>query len=272
MKLNHDNYYTPKADLEYMSNSQYKAWLDCPARQAAIMRGEWTEAEKLVFLVGKYVDQSLLTPDTLPALIDANRDEIMTKKGELRADFTLAEKMIARAKRDDLFMGALDGEHQRVVTWEMFGIQWRAMFDACDPERGTLTDLKTCRDFEPQWDDKTRTKLPFYERFGYWTQLAIYREGYKATFGHYPEYVTLACVTKQAYPRIKVIVFEQDVGNSCDRFAHELEKIEANLPRIIEMRTAAVAGLPYDFPRCESCDYCADSGECKIERAESLVW
>jgi hypothetical protein len=30
--------------------------------------------------------------------------------------------------------------------------------------------------------------------------------------------------------------------------------------------------LPYDFPRCESCDYCADSGECKIERAESLVW
>jgi hypothetical protein len=266
------NYHAPEANRQYMSNSQYKSWLDCAAKQAAIMRGEWKDEEREALLVGSYVDRALLTPDELPAFIERHKDAIQTKKGEPRAAFQIADKMIERVKRDDLFMGSLDGCHQAVVTWEMYGIQWRAMLDAVDPARGTLVDLKTVRDFEPQWNAELKIKLPFYESWAYWRQLAIYREGYKSAYGNYPAITAIAAVSKHEHPRLKVIVFEQDVGNSCDRFAHELEKIEANLPRIIEMRAAAVAGLPYDFPRCEQCDYCAETGEAKMELAESLVW
>lgn len=268
LNINQENYHSPEFNRTHLSNSQYKAWTDCPAKQAAIMRGEWQDDERIALLIGSYVDYALLSPELLPGFVERNRDSIMTKKGELRADFEVAEKMIARAKRDDLFMGSLDGQHQTIATWEMFGVQWRAMFDACDPERGTLVDLKTVRDFEPQWNAETKMKLPFYESWNYWRQLAIYREGYKSLFGEYPKVVAIAAVSKSSHPRLKVIQFDTN-----ERFAQELDKVEMRLPEIVEYRMAAneLTHLP-EFPNCGKCDYCAETQEAKMELAESLVW
>jgi hypothetical protein len=268
MTITTENYHAPEANRQYMSNSQYKSWIDCAAKQAAIMRGEWVEDEKEALLVGSYVDRAILTPDELPAFIERNKDSIQTKKGEPRAAFAIADKMIQRVKRDDLFMGSLDGCHQEVVAWEMFGIQWRAMFDAVDPDRGTLVDLKTVRDFALQWNADMKMKLPFYESWNYWRQLAVYREGYKSKYGDYPTITAIAAVSKHEHPRLKVIQFD-----NVERFARELDKIEVNLPQIIAYRDEALsrAGAVV-LPRCEECDYCAETGEAKMELAESLVW
>jgi hypothetical protein len=262
------NYHAPEANRLYMSNSQFKSWTDCPAKQAAVMRGEWVEDEKEALLVGSYVDKAILTPDELPAFIELNKDSIQTKQGKPRAAFEIADLMIQRVQRDDLFMGSLDGCHQEVVTWEMFGTEWRAMFDAVDPDRGTLVDLKTVRDFVPQWNAESKTKLPFYEAWNYWRQLAIYREGYKSKYGKYPVITAIAAVSKHAHPSLKVIQFDNE-----ERFTHELKKIESALPAILAYRQQVITGQEIlQLPRCEDCDYCAESGDAKMEMAESLVW
>lgn len=264
LKVTAENYYSAEADREYMSNSQFKGWLECPARQWAKMNGLWRDDEPIAFLVGKYVDVSLLTPDAKGEFMSANCDAITTKQGRLRADFETAEKMIARAKRDDLFMGSISGDTQALITWEMFGIKWRALIDVVDPERKTLVDLKTVRDFEPQWCPERKMKLPFYERFDYWRQLAIYREAYQAQFGHAPEVIAIAAVSKHEYPRLRVIQFDNQ-----ERFGNELRKIEAALPDVISYREANSAD---DVPACGQCDYCAENSYAKMEMAESLAW
>jgi len=267
MNINTENYHAPEANRQYMSNSQYKGWMDCAAKQAAIMRGEWVEGEREALLVGSYVDKAILTPAELPAFIERNKDSIQTKKGEPRAAFAIADKMVERVKRDDLFMGSLDGCHQEVVTWEMFGVPFRAMFDAVDPNRGTLVDLKTVRDFALTWNAAASMKLPFYESWNYWRQLAIYREGYKSKYGDYPTITAIAAVSKHEHPRLKVIQFD-----NAERFARELDKIEVNLPQIIAYRDEALSrAVIVVLPRCEDCDYCAETGEAKMELAESLV-
>jgi hypothetical protein len=267
MNLTETNYYSAEANAAYLSNSQYKSWLDCPARTAAEARGEWVEDERDALLVGNYVDTALLTPDLMEQFLSKNSDAIFTKRDKaLRAPFVLADTMVARCKRDALFMGALDGDHQVIATWEMYGVMWRAKFDSVDPSRGVLTDLKTVKSFDSEWSAEHKMKLPFYEVWHYWRQMAIYREGYKALYGKYPEVCTIAAVSKQAHPRLKVLVMDND-----EAFARELEKVEANLPTIIAHREMLAHNLPV-FQRCGRCDYCAETGECDIEHAEKLVW
>lgn len=56
MKLTNDNYFSPEANREYFSVSQYKTFLDCPARAMAEIRGEYKEPMTTALLVGSYVD------------------------------------------------------------------------------------------------------------------------------------------------------------------------------------------------------------------------
>lgn len=274
MTLTSKNYYSKEANRLYMSNSEYSDWLDCPARKAAKIQGKWQDEETIAMLVGKYVDTALLEPQDFESFCKAYNGKIEKARGGKRTEFETADAMIERCKRDDLFMGALDGTHQQIATWEMYGIEWKARYDNVDPERGVLTDLKTCRDFEPSWCNERKMRLPFYEAWDYWRQLAIYREGYKALYAKYPALVTIAAVTKQPVPRIKVLVFDGKAGNNglC-RFERELEKIQEKLPEIIAMRDKAHNGeSPDTFTHCGKCDYCAESQGAAIEQAESLVW
>lgn len=274
MNIDATNYYTKKSNELYMSNSTFGAWLECPRREAAIAQGKWTPEENTAQLVGKYVDCALLEPQEFGTFCRQYTGKIEKQRGGKRSEFELADAMIERCKADELFMGAIEGTHQQIATWEMFGIKWKARFDNVDPERGVLTDLKTCKDFEAIWDNERRMRLPFYEAWSYWRQLAIYREGYKALYGDYPKLVTIAAVTKQARPRLKVLVFDGKAGNNglC-RFERELEKVREELPGIVTNRKKAFGGWEIKgFTACGKCDYCAETLEATIEQAESLVW
>ena len=55
MILTPENYFSPEADREYMSVSQYKSFLKCEAAAYAELTGEWQREEKEAFLVGHYV-------------------------------------------------------------------------------------------------------------------------------------------------------------------------------------------------------------------------
>ena len=55
MILTRENYRSPEAELYYMSNSQFKSWVECESRQVAMLAGEWVEEKSTPFLVGSFV-------------------------------------------------------------------------------------------------------------------------------------------------------------------------------------------------------------------------
>ncbi|WP_313264456.1 PD-(D/E)XK nuclease-like domain-containing protein, partial [Enterococcus sp.] len=53
IKLNDDNYYDNEADWQYMSVSQYKNFLKCPAAALAKLKGDWQpSSDPIALLVG----------------------------------------------------------------------------------------------------------------------------------------------------------------------------------------------------------------------------
>lgn len=65
MELTAENYYSPEANAEYMSVSQFKSFagtdgkLACEAEAMAELRGEWEMKKTTALMVGSYVDSYL---------------------------------------------------------------------------------------------------------------------------------------------------------------------------------------------------------------------
>lgn len=262
LELSHATYHSLDADRVYMSSHQYADWVECAAREFARQAGKYDPPDKEAFLVGNYVDCALLTPDKFPAFLEANADLLLNNKAKKYAPIVRADEMIERAKRDPCFMLALQGEHQVIVVWEMFGVWWKAMLDVVDSGHGWLCDLKTCASFDMfEWSDYYRKKVPFYER--YWPQFAIYDQAYKSRHEVPPDALAMAAITKQAPPDIDIWAFE-----SRERFAMELADIEAKLPEVMDMKAGKIPPSA-----CGVCDFCRAHKVLEtttIKRAESF--
>jgi hypothetical protein len=220
-------------------------------------------------IIGKRVDIALLTPDKL-AEYDASeeaREWLFTKAGKPNAAHAVTERCIARVKREKDAKLLLGGEHQVLLTFDINGIPWRCAIDDLDLEGGTLTDLKTCRDFDAQWTiiNGKNTKVPFYEAHGYWTQLAVYSHAVKQVHGKNVVCFILA-VTKQDPADLAAFLFALE-----DRMDRELDVIAHLQPAILEWKA-----MPIDtVPRCGKCDYCRATKTLDLDNltpAESLCW
>ncbi len=53
--LSKENYYSNEIDRQYMSNSQYKSFLQCEVATMAKLNGEWTPSTSEALLFGQYV-------------------------------------------------------------------------------------------------------------------------------------------------------------------------------------------------------------------------
>lgn len=260
MSLDLASYHSTEANREYLSNSQYKDFMECAAKTKAILDGKWVDEEKSkALMMGSYVDNALLTPERLPAFIESTKEFWFKrerkskanpnppfKMDEPKADKETCDRMVARCQRDKFFMLALQGQHQVIVTWEMFGVWFKAMMDVADPDSGYFCDLKTCAAFDQfEWSDFYKRKVPFYEK--YWSQFgAFYVPAYTAKFGKPPTAVVMAAVTKQDPPDIDIWSFD-----ALDRFQDELSDIEQNVGQVMAWKTGK-----QEPRRCGSCDYC----------------
>ena len=108
LKLTADNYYSPEANMEYMSASQFKAFRKCEAAALAELRGEWNRPSTTALLVGSYVDAYF--SDELPQFI-AEHPELFKKDGTLKAEFQQAEAICKRLDGDELARMLLSGKH-----------------------------------------------------------------------------------------------------------------------------------------------------------------
>ena len=246
MVLTAENYYSKEANLAYMSVSQFKDFngtygkMACEFEAMEKLHERWTPEKSTPLLVGGYVDAYF--EGSLEQFKKEN-PELFTQKGELKAAYKKAEEIIARIERDAYFMKYLSGEKQKIMTFELFGVQWKIKMDSYIPGVAivdlkimqSITDLKWVRDLG---------YLDFVRYWGYDIQGAIYQKGVEILTGKkLPFYIVAA--TKENEPDIRIIHVTQNYLDEA------LSVVETNLPRVLRVKNGA-----YAPDKCELCDCC----------------
>ena len=226
MILNNENYYSPEANQEYMSVSQYKAFMNCEAAAMASISGKYERPTTRALLVGSFVDRYF--EGTLNEFLKEN-PALYTRKHELRAEFKRANQIIETVKTDPKFMDAMSGEKQRIFTFELFGVKWKAKLDSYNPGKA-ITDLKVVARMD---------KLPMWR---YDLQGAIYQKGVEIVTGEkLPFY--LAVVTKER-------VMDRDIWQiPQSTLDMALRQVEENIGRYADIKGFCIGEYSaYEFP------------------------
>lgn len=264
MELTRENYYTPDADWEYMSCSQYQAWNECEARELAKLQGRWVDEEKEAFLVGNYFHTHFESPEAHEQFCNEHFDKIFktkTIKGKggmpdqtvvtgKYAPYEQADKMIAVAEGDELIRSLLDipGENEMIMRGQLFGVPWRIRLDKYVSDGRMIIDYKTVANIsELRWSNEMREKVTFIDAYGYMMRAAVYSEIEKqnAQSDKDPNFLIIA-ISKQDYPDKEVLML-----NHRQRYDYELEKIKERLPMIQMIKEGRAKPK-----RCGFCDYC----------------
>jgi hypothetical protein len=256
MRLNESNYFSTDAGAAYMSASQLKRFLECEALALAELAGETVRETTTALLVGSYVDAHF--SGCLEQFI-ATHPELYTNKGELRADYRQAQDIIAYMEADPLLMRMLDGEHQRIVTGEIYGVPFKGKIDSLlSAEQcraiaddypgmaedlmmadGAIVDLKIMRDMEAVWP-KGGSKTTFVTGWRYDLQMAIYQ---KLIGKELPCYLVVA--TKEKPPNKELVVIHRA------ELKLALEEVEDLIPRFYHLKQH-----PEEAIRCGRCAWC----------------
>ena len=233
MILTNENYYSEKANREYMSVSQYKQFCKCEAMTMAELNGEWKRPKSTALLVGSYVDSWF--EGTLEEFKLENT-EIFKKDGTLKADYIQAEEIIARVQSDPVFMEYMSGEKQRIFTATLLGVPWKIKIDSLHKDK--IVDLKVMRSMERIMGKS------FVEHWGYDLQMAVYAAVVKEATGLDLE-TYLAVVTKQSPSDLEVISIPKW------RRQEILDDMEKRMPRIVQVKNGLI-----EPERCGVCEYC----------------
>lgn len=259
MELTKDNYYSPEADREYMSCSQYQDFLDCEAATMAKMHGLYVPKETEALLVGNYVHTALESDEAHEEWCNAHFEDIYKvkvdkKTGEFTitgkyAPFEKADKLIQTFLADETFKKFLlmDGENEKIMTGKLFGIKWKIRLDKYTPER-IIIDYKTCADLtKTEYNPDTSERECFLESYGYLMRAAVYSEIEKQNTKRNEDapFIILA-VTKQDFPDKGAYLL-----NHRQRYDYELQKIEERIDRI-----KAVKSGRFKPRRCGHCEWC----------------
>jgi hypothetical protein len=256
MRLNESNYFSTDAGAAYMSASQLKRFLECEALALAELAGETVRETTTALLVGSYVDAHF--SGCLEQFI-ATHPELYTNKGELRADYRQAQDIIAYMEADPLLMRMLDGEHQRIVTGEIYGVPFKGKIDSLLTSEqcraiaddypgmaedlmmadGAIVDLKIMRDMEAVWP-KGGSKTTFVTGWRYDLQMAIYQ---KLIGKELPCYLVVA--TKEKPPNKELVVIHRA------ELKLALEEVEDLIPRFYHLKQH-----PETASRCKKCAWC----------------
>lgn len=235
-RLTARNYYSTEMNKLYWSASQLKAFLDCPARAVAEMRGEYERPKSDALLIGSYVDAAFEGKRSFDTF-QLEHPEVYKRDGMLKSEFVKAEAMIARAKSDKVFMDFMRGRKQVIKTATLWGVPFKAKFDVLAKDR--IVDLKTVKDFKPLYrEGEGRLNVVDYWR---WTlQMALYQliEGHNL-----PCYI--AAITKEEPSDLAVIEIPQS------RMDAEIDFVSSRIEMFKGMKDGVL-----EPDRCEKCAYC----------------
>ena len=241
MALTSKNYFSQRANRLYFSASQVKAFKKCEAMAMAEIRGKYVRPASTALMVGSYVDAAL-TGD-LDKWLDEH-PEVRKKDGSLKAEFVQAHEMVERAWSDHVFKEYLRGRHQAIMTGKIFGVPFKAKFDALRDDR--IVDLKTVRDMQPVYMPG-QGRVDFATAWDWPLQMAIYQKIVEINKGvKLPCY--LAVITKETPADIAVIQIEQE------RMDAEIAWLEQMLPRYEMIKAGEIPP-----ERCGQCAFCRET-------------
>lgn len=241
LTISEENYFSPIMNQRYFSVSQFKSFMKCEAATMAEITGEYRREPTDSQLVGSYVD-AWMSCDLDGFILD--HPEVVKRDGTLKAQFNRADEIIDRINRDEVFMDYLDGEHQVIMTAELFGYPWKIKIDSYKPGK-VITDLKVMKDFETVYVPG-EGRLSWIDAWGYDIQGAVYQRIEQIVSGRdEPLPFVLAAVTKEKTPDIELIQLPQYKLDSA------LKIVEHNIDRFAEVKEGLT--IP---KRCGKCDYC----------------
>lgn len=244
--LTADNYYSQESNERFMSVHQYLDFAGhmgqrgCESRAMAALKGEYVKEKTLALQVGSYVDSYF--EGTIEQFKKDNPD-IFTQKGELKAAYKQAEKMIARAEKDKKFMAYMSGEKQVIMTGYLFGCDWKIKIDSYIPDKA-IVDLKTSADIHKAWKVQDYGYANVAEYWGYTLQMAVYQKIVEINTGKKLPCI-LAFITKEDSPEIKLCYIDQMTLD------HSLNEIEMNMADVLAVKNGEVDPIP-----CGKCDHC----------------
>lgn len=244
MKLTQKNYYSSKANREFLSVSQLKSFLKCPAAAMAELSGEHVPEKSRALLLGSYVDEMLTgDEDSQMKFITENYDELYKRGGSPYADVSKANEAIARIRSQPLMMHYLRGKHQVIMTGEIEGVPFKIKMDSFNPKE-YINDLKYMASLR-----SPNLFTPMVEYWGYDLQAACYQEIVYQNIGkRLPFFFTVA--TKEDPAHLAVGQISQwNIDKAMDI-------VRANIVRIHKIKTGEI-----EAERCEDygCDYCTST-------------
>ena len=254
MKLTDDNYFSQEASMEYFGASQFKSFLKCEAEALAELRGEIERPASKALMIGSYVDAHFA--GEMEQFTENHPEIFNSRTGELKADYRQADKLIARAEKDEMFMDYMSGEKQVIMTGEIHGYPFKIKVDSLHDDK--IVDLKVMKDMKPIFKDGERKT--FIDAWQYDIQGYIYQQVVAQNVGiELPFY--LAVVTKEEHPDLAIIEIPQ----------WRLNSVDAIIDHYIDHFAAVKEGTEQPV-RCERCGYCRDTKKLtKVTTYEELM-
>ena len=241
MKLTKKNYFSKKANMEYMSCSQIKAFRKCEASALAELEGKYIREQTTALLVGGFIDAYFEGEKAYAKFINEHGDALFTKKGDFIAEIKQAFNIIERIENDELSMKYLNGKKQVIMTGAICNVPVKIKIDVLHDDK--IVDQKIMKDFENIYVED-RGHIPWFDAWGYDLQGAIYQEIVRQNVEkQLPFYLQAA--TKEKTPDIDIVHISQSyLDFEMDKLINEIERYDAIKKKIIEP------------DRCEHCDYC----------------
>ena len=238
MTLTSSNYHSPEANAAHWSVSSFKAFDKCEASGLAQVRGQYERELTDSLLIGSYVDAYFSYE--LDKFIKVYGDKMFKKNDELYAKFAHASEIIDKVEAQPLMRDFLKGDHQVIMTADLFDVPWKIKMDVFNGER--IVDLKCVKDFEPIYKDGSG-RVSWIEYWGYDIQGAIYQKVVELNTGKkLPFY--LVAVTKEKIPDVAVIQIPQHVLDTA------LKIVEAKIDRFDLVKMGEI-----EPERCGNCEY-----------------
>ena len=163
MELNENNYFSNEAKKIYTGSSEIKEFIKCEACALAKLKGEWQEEKSKAMMISSYIDAAI--SNELDFFKEQN-PEIFLKNGDLKADYKVAEDVIAQMKDDAMFMKYISGEPQVIMTGEISGVPVKIKVDSFHEDKA-IVDLKCMNTLDLLWDEKTHRKENFIDFYDY---------------------------------------------------------------------------------------------------------
>ena len=144
MQITEANYFSKEVRSKYLDVSTFKDFIGtpseegCEVRALASLSGEYEEEKSTALLLGSLFDEMLLgTPESL-MMFKADNPQLFSSKGPtkgmLKSEFQIVNQMVDRCRQDSKFMKYLEGEHQKIMTGTLFGMDWRIKIDLAKDE------------------------------------------------------------------------------------------------------------------------------------------